>query len=438
MSMTSAAGTKMITKDLREPVLCAVSGGIDSMYLLCRLRGEGWQVAAAHFNHGLRGPEADRDEAFVENFCRDKGIPFYAGRGDVRLLAEKEGLSEEDAARRLRYAFLQETAEKIGAGCIATAHNAEDNAETLLLRLSRGTGLRGLGGIPPRRGNIVRPMLDERRKEAEWWLEERGIPHVEDSSNASEDYARNRLRHGVIPVMTGVNSAFIENAGRTARLLREDEEFFQSLAREHIAHKGADAVALAALPKPLAVRVLMLLFGYELSEKHLEALLLVARTGGETHIPGHRVANVGGQLRLDPVPPEPLRERELFPGDTVVPEAELLVRRTDGAEPGDLPASSNIFYFSVPRICGRISLSARRPGDRMAPQGRGCTKTLKQLFEEMGVPAGQRASWPLLRDEAGVIAVYGLGAAERAAARPGDGPIIRVEFCPRERKEEKQ
>lgn len=427
----------MITKDLREPVLCAVSGGIDSMYLLCRLQEEGWQVAAAHFNHGLRGPEADRDEAFVESFCRAKGIAFYAGRGDVRGFAKAEGLSEEDAARRLRYAFLQQTAEKIGAGCIATAHNAEDNAETLLLRLSRGSGLRGLGGIPPKRGNIVRPMLDERRATAERWLAERGIPHVEDSSNASDDYARNRLRHGVLPVMTEVNSAFVENAGRTARLLREDEAFFQALAREHMDKRGASAEALAALPKPLAVRVLMQLFPGELSEKHLEALLHIAREGGAADIPGHRVENIGGELVLDPAPSAPLKERELLPGETEIPEAGLRVLRRDMDRGAEIHNSSNIFYFSVHRICGRMSLSVRQPGDRIRMPGRGCSKSMKQVFEEMGVPEQKRASWPLLRDEAGVIAVYGLGAAERAAARPGEEPIIRVEFAPRDRKEEK-
>ena len=140
-------------------VLCAVSGGLDSMCLLHFLcRQEGFAVAAAHFNHQLRGAEADRDEAFVRDYCAAHAIPFAAGRGDTRAVAEREGLSIEEAARKLRYAFLRETAER-GCDAVLTAHHADDNAETILLNLIRGTGSAGLAGIPQVRGNICRPFL---------------------------------------------------------------------------------------------------------------------------------------------------------------------------------------------------------------------------------------------------------------------------------------
>ena len=141
-------------------VLCAVSGGLDSMCLLDYMtRQKGFSVAAAHFNHRLRGAEADRDEEFVRDYCAQRRIPFVSGSGDVRALAEREGLSTEEAARRLRYEFLQETAEKNGADAIFTAHHADDNAETVLLNLVRGTGSAGLAGIPQVRGNLCRPFL---------------------------------------------------------------------------------------------------------------------------------------------------------------------------------------------------------------------------------------------------------------------------------------
>ena len=180
-------------------VLCAVSGGADSVYLLHRClegaAGHGYAVCAAHYDHGLRGEESTRDSRFVADMCRELGVECLTGRGDVRSYARERRLGTEEAARELRYAFLQEAAGKMGAQLIATAHNAGDNAETMLLALARGAGLRGLGGIPPRRGNIVRPMLAVTRAEVEEYLAARGIAHVEDSTNALDDYARNRLRH---------------------------------------------------------------------------------------------------------------------------------------------------------------------------------------------------------------------------------------------------
>ena len=157
-------------------VLCAVSGGVDSMYLLHRMTElaaqRGFTVGCAHFNHALRGAESDRDEAFVRAQCQRLNVPFYAGRGDV---ASVRGMGTEGAARQLRYAFLTDCAAAHGYDWIATAHTADDNAETLLLNLARGCGLRGLTGIPPQRGKLLRPMLDTTRAEAEAYLAAHGI-----------------------------------------------------------------------------------------------------------------------------------------------------------------------------------------------------------------------------------------------------------------------
>ena len=189
-------------------VLCAVSGGVDSMYLLHRMTAlgaqRGFAVGCAHFNHGLRGAESDRDEAFVRAQCEKLGVPFYAGRGDV---ASVRGMGTEAAARELRYAFLAQCAQAHSYDWIATAHTADDNAETLLLNLARGCGLRGLTGIPPQRGKLLRPMLDTTRAQAEAYLTAHAIPHVEDSTNAADAYARNRVRHHAVPALESVNPA---------------------------------------------------------------------------------------------------------------------------------------------------------------------------------------------------------------------------------------
>ena len=168
-------------------VLCALSGGADSMYLLCRLlegrERYGWTVYAAHFNHGLR-PAAARDEDFVRDWCGRQGVPLTTGRADVPAFVRREGLSVEEGARILRYRFLAETAEAEGLALTATGHHAGDNAETVLMNLIRGCGLNGLTGIPERRGDIVRPMLNVTRREIGDYLKEHGVPHAEDETNA--------------------------------------------------------------------------------------------------------------------------------------------------------------------------------------------------------------------------------------------------------------
>ena len=190
-------------------VLCALSGGRDSMamlHILSRLAEEGFRVAAAHFNHRLRSA-ADRDEAFVRDWCRERDIPLTCGAGDVRTFAAREGLGIEDAARKLRYAFLETVARDMGADRIATAHHREDNAETVLLHLLRGTGLQGLGGIAPVRGKIVRPLLETSRAEIDEYVQRNSIPYVEDESNQDTHFTRNRLRLEVLPRLELLNPA---------------------------------------------------------------------------------------------------------------------------------------------------------------------------------------------------------------------------------------
>ena len=165
-----------------RPALCAVSGGLDSMCLLTMAvqwgQAQGRRVAAAHFNHQLRGGDADRDERFVRDWCAAREIPFFAGRGDVRVFAEETGRTVEEAARQLRYKFLEETRRREGFGCILTAHHADDSAETMLLNLLRGTGLKGLTGIPDKRDCILRPLLGATRAELAAYAAELRITFV--------------------------------------------------------------------------------------------------------------------------------------------------------------------------------------------------------------------------------------------------------------------
>lgn len=414
-------------------LLCAVSGGADSVYLLHKLRelaGEtGYVLECAHFNHCLRGAESDRDEDFVRGLCEALGIRAHFGRGEVAAFAARMGLGEEDAARRLRYAFLEETADKIGAIAIATAHTADDNAETMLLNLARGAGLRGLCGIPERRGRIIRPMLGVTRREVEEYLAERGITHVEDSSNARDDYARNRIRHRAVPALLSVNPEFAQAAGRAAVLLRRDEDFLTGLAEKFLAEhpEGIPCAELLELPLPVSTRALRLAAGVSMSEQQVQAALELAGGAGLGYLslPGTRLKRERGILSFGAQSePEPLPERELvLDGETLIPEAgiSLICRRLERA--GEIHSSLNTFFFKCENICGTITCTSRQPGDRIRLQGRGCTKKLKELFSERGLTLAERVCVPVLRDGAGPLAVCGFGVAERALPGPEDAAL---------------
>jgi len=418
-------------------VLCAVSGGADSTYLLCRLlelsRQRDFSVCAAHYNHCLRGAESDRDEAFVGKLCEDRGVPFVSGRGDVAAFAAERGMGMEEAARQLRYGFLEEAAEELHADRIATAHTADDNAETMLMNLARGAGMRGLGGIPPVRGKLIRPMLTVRRAEVEEYLDASGVGHVEDSSNADDGYARNRVRHYAVPALLSVNSGFIENAARTAALIREDEAFIEALARdfleEAMTFEGLPAKQLAALPRPVAARAVRLLTGAG-EEKHVDAVLRLALGEGLGYadLPGLRVTREQGRLQIGGKEPAPIEERKLRPGeDLFIAEAGLVIRSRIIPECPEVHSSLNTFFFNYENICGIIFCTSRKTGDKIRLDGRNCTKKLSDLFTERKLSRSQRMLTPVLRDEKGVVAVYGFGIAERCAAKPGD-TVLRVDL----------
>ena len=228
-----------------DAVVCAVSGGADSVALLFALYllREKLQISlsAAHFNHGLRGAESDGDQEFVEALCRQYEIPLYLG--SARVTAGEKGL--EAAARKARYDFFETI-----PGKIATAHTADDNAETVLMHLIRGTGLKGLGGIAPSRGNIIRPMLDVTRQEVLAFLQEYHLSWVEDSSNGTDDFLRNRIRHHVMPLLKQENPKLSENVSSMALRLRQDEQILSELTAETL----PDVKTLQQMPQSLRLR----------------------------------------------------------------------------------------------------------------------------------------------------------------------------------------
>lgn len=404
------------------------------MYLLFRLRELGYNVAAAHYNHGMRGAAADRDEAFVRDICKEHGIPFLSEKGDARAYAREIGLGLEDAARRLRYAFLDRAADALGASVIATAHTADDNAETVLMHLIRGAALRGLCGIPPVRSRIVRPILDDTHDDALSYLSIHGLPHVEDETNACDDMTRNRIRHSVIPSLKLENPALTEAICRMTALLREDEAYLSELADRFIREKAVDkslpAGELAALPRPVALRVVRGMTGGGITAQQAEAVINIAANSGFADVTGMRVGTSGGRIYFGISEAAALPDRPLPVGQiTALPDLKLLVKAERiPAAPQDVYTSFNTFFLKCANIDGDLIVGARRPGDTIRPAGRSITKSVRRLLAESGVPAWQRGAIPVIRDGRGVLGIYGIAVDERVCAYPGDEDILRLDF----------
>ncbi len=242
-------------------ILCAVSGGRDSVCLLDYLwrlgQERGFSVAAAHLNHGMR-PTAQRDEELVRRLCRQRDIPFYTEKVDVYALCGAWRLTVEETGRRARYEFLRRTAASIGAAFIATAHHREDQAETVLLQLLRGTGPQGLAGIPPVREGIIRPLLDTPRAAIDAYIAAHDLPYVTDETNLDTHYARNRLRLEIMPQLLTINPSAPDHICRTADILRAENDYLDAQAAALLPDTGTALPCHTLLSAPAALRPRML------------------------------------------------------------------------------------------------------------------------------------------------------------------------------------
>ena len=412
-------------------VLCAVSGGRDSMvmlHLLSALGAEGgFRIAAAHFNHRLR-PTADRDEAFVRDWCRERNIPLTCGAGYVADFAAREGLGVEDAARKLRYAFLESAARDMGADHIATAHHREDNAETVLLHLLRGTGLQGLGGIAPARGAIVRPLLETSRAEIDAYAARNSVPYVEDESNRDTRFTRNRLRLEVLPLLEELSPGCGGRIAAAAELLREEDGHLRREAEALVPEASDGAVILpvqvldrqdAAIRRRL-VRTMGRKLGAELTKAQTEAVLSL-KSGGCLDLPeGLRAVRKPHRLILekqDPLPP-PL---VLHEGEQLWGPWQITVRRCDG------PAEEGADRIVLRDTGGELTVAAWDGTGRLAVENG--SRTVKRLFADAGVPTECRREYPAVLLDGTLAAVPGV-ATDRACWPQKDEACLVITWEP--------
>lgn len=416
-------------------VVLGLSGGADSIALADFLdkiqQPFGFVLTAAHLNHGLRGEEADRDEHFVSAFCRERKIPLTIRRMAVRQEAAKHGESEEACGRRLRYQFFQELAGACQHGIVATAHTFSDSMETVLFHMARGCGLHGLCGIPAVRGNIIRPLIDCTREEIEAYCRKYSLPFMTDSSNSSAKYARNRLRMDAIPALRSVNPELSQSFHRMVTSLWEDEQYLSESAEKALTQakvsQGYLISALEGLPAPLLNRAIMALVKEKTGDSadfqtvgRIRGIL----SGGSTQISGgFTVRARKGVLEF----PSSSVSGLPFPvflseGVNNIPSGKLKVSVYEHKK---LFISQNVNKnlltncIECDKIIGKMTVRSRLPGDRYRPLFRHCTKTLKQLFNEAGIPPEKRGGIPVVCDDEGILWVAGFGVASRASVEEG-------------------
>jgi len=417
-----------------EKIILAVSGGPDStalLYLMYDLRDElKCSLHIAHLNHNLRGEESDADAEFVKEQAQKLGLPITVESLDVKSMISKESL--ESGARRIRYEFYEKVMSETHANKVVLGHTADDQAETVIMRFLRGSGAKGLSGIPPIRDDIyIRPLIETSRAEVEEYLQSLNIIPRWDSSNLSTEYERNKIRHELIPLLESNYSPNIKHIlQQTADILREENDFLTEQIRqamgECIHHQDSRSIDISIpdLKKhhiALQRRILRLVIESLLGDlnrynfNHLVALmdLIDNNTGKTISLPRGIIAEriydkIIISLESFQQPSEPFDYIIDVPDEIEIPDLRLLVR-TVLSKSNDMAYSKDKFQktFDYDKIKGNLHLRSRRNGDRFQPLGVSGTKKLKDFFIDEKVPRSQRDNVPILTDGNNILWIVG-------------------------------
>ncbi|HHV33026.1 MAG: tRNA lysidine(34) synthetase TilS [Ruminococcaceae bacterium] len=413
-------------------VVVGLSGGADSMALAHFLfqygKARHIPLTAAHINHGIRGAEADRDEQFVSDWCKKNQIPCKVLHADVPKLARERGMGLEECGRAVRYEFFRSICGKNDR--IATAHTLSDQAETVLMNLAKGAGTHGLRGIPPVRGQIVRPLLAVTRAEVEAYCAYYQLSYVTDSTNDSEEYARNKIRHSVIPALKEINPSFESAVAGMTRHLSQDDFYLSELARESLSkaqyHGGYRVSLLRRLPQPVLARAVMQAISAVSSARqssgNIEAVMEILRSGfgSVTAAGGIQCTIQGNTLFIAPQSaagkmPEHwcvpfCAERTVLPDGRVLSVVPISRKEYENRlKFNNLLFNNAINYDTIFKI---TSVRNRSNGDVFRPAGRGVTKTLKKLFNEARLEPMLRSNAVILESGGTIAWLEGFGAGE--------------------------
>ena len=416
--------------DPGDTVLVGVSGGIDSstlLFLLDRMKHDmGFGIAVGHINHRLRGEESERDEAFVKGLADRYHLPCHTARVDVGEYAREQGLSVQHAGRDVRYRYFEEWSKAHGYRKVAIGHNRDDQVETFLLRLIKGTGIHGLASIPIKRGPLIRPLLRTYRAEIAAYAEQWSLPYVQDSSNLKEAYERNFIRRRITPLMEQLNPKFREKILLLLADIASINTIFDEEAGRFLEGEGITEVEgfrvradrLSGLHGEVRFRVITLLLArleprFIALREHVrlvEKSLLSRRPNNAVTLPyGIRVKRVYGELiftkRGDA--PQVGATFEIKAGENAVPLLGITISvSVMGARPEVFPEERNIAFFDAARVSD-LTLRTFREGDRFTPLGMRGSVKVKDYFISRRIPADRRRQIPLLLTKGEIIWIVG-------------------------------
>lgn len=454
-SDTVSASFLKLMRELKLPstpfcILLGYSGGADSSSLLHLLKANesrfGYTLYALHVNHMIRGAEADRDEAFCKKQCEDTNIPMFAHSADVPTLAKEKKCGLEETAREVRYAAFAHAAAEIGkkegkAVFIATAHNADDNAETMLFNLTRGSSLAGLCGIRLTRDNIIRPLLLSSKSEILDYCDKNGIEYITDSTNLDTAYTRNKLRHLVLPTLREINPSLSKTLGRTGARICDDNDYLQGVASDFIVENTTDGKTpldrLLALHPAIRSRVIYKLIcehsGADCADTHVEAVERLcerAKAHSSIDLHGNICAAIedgmlvfASSLKQDDASFSCF-SRKFDYGINVIEETGAVIARFYDTDAENIEKFKNIYkifiqtHISSDKIKGTLLLRSRQAGDTCNING--VNRKLKKLLWEIEPELAARERIALVCDDDGILWVPGARSRTGTYHKPSD------------------
>ena len=423
-----------------DRILLTVSGGVDSMVMAHLMTAAGYDCGVAHCNFSLRGQESDDDETFVRAWAAGRDLPFFFVRFDTEAYAAEHGLSIQMAARDLRYAWFRETAVAEGYDRIALAHNRNDVAETFLINLTRGTGLRGLSGIPPRHGLLMRPLLFARRDEIEAFARREGIAWRDDSSNRSVKYTRNKIRHVILPAFEELNPSFVDTLAATAArlaasgavfdkymeqvrpqfFLRQDKRMLIPL--EKLREAQARAAILFELLSPLD-------FSPATTGEILKAL--DSPPGKQFFSPTHRLIKDRDFLIITPLGEKDEKERRYYIEEGMTGVGEPLRLRITSFARDDtfvIPRSPDIAVIDYDRLSWPLVLRRWQPGDYFRPLGMQGMKKLSDFFIDRKLSLDEKEELWLVTEGDRIVWIPGMRLDDRYKITDDTKKILKIEW----------
>lgn len=403
-----------------DTVVAGVSGGADSMamleFLLSVKEQYNLNIIVAHIEHGIREKDSLEDAEFVKNYCEKNNVDFRIKHINAPEEAKKSSMGVEEYSRKVRYDFFH----SIPCDKIATAHNLSDNAETVLFRLFRGTGLKGMCGIPPVRDKIIRPLIEISSDEIRNYCNANGIEYRTDSTNFNNDYSRNVIRNEIFPLAKQINSSAENSICNFISDVTDDYAFVEKSAmiayEKCFENNQINTERLRKQDSAIIKRVLINYFndnGYILDRVHLEGTLEAVYKPKRVQISGNVFAvSTKNYLHI----------ADFGRCDNGI-DYVIEILNINEFMPKDID-----FYCDCDKIVGNVTVRCRQSGDRISPVGRGCTKSLKKLFNELSVPVEKRDTVGVVCDDEGVIGVIGVCADERVRIEPSTKNILSIKL----------